>query len=41
MKRLVSRRDFLQLAGSLGGSTAVYRAAMGLKPIQVGLRAAE
>src|ERR1700741_638075 len=30
MKRTVSRRGFLQLAGSVGGSTAVYRAAMAL-----------
>jgi len=40
MKRLVSRRDFLQLAGSLGGSTAVYRAAMGLGLLPVAARAA-
>ena len=30
MNRTVSRRGFLQLAGSVGGSTAVYRAAMAL-----------
>jgi monoamine oxidase len=30
MNAKVSRRDFLHLAGSLGGSTAVYRAAMAL-----------
>jgi monoamine oxidase len=30
MKRAVSRRDFLQWAGAVGGSTAVYRAAMAL-----------
>jgi monoamine oxidase len=44
MNRIVSRRDFLHFAGSVGGSTAVYRAAlaMGLltatasgKPLQI------
>ena len=30
MKRAVSRRDFLNLAGALGGSTAVFRAAVAL-----------
>lgn len=30
MNAKVSRRDFLQLAGAVGGSNAVYRAAMGL-----------
>ena len=30
MKRDVSRRDFLQMAGAVGGSTAVFRAALGL-----------
>ena len=30
MQKNVSRRDFLNLAGALGGSTAVYRAAMAL-----------
>jgi monoamine oxidase len=30
MNRAVSRRDFLQLAGAVGGSTAAYRAAMAL-----------
>jgi monoamine oxidase len=30
MNRAVSRRDFLQLAGAVGGSTAVFRAAVGL-----------
>src|SRR6186713_3393601 len=30
MNRTVSRRDFLNIAGSVGGSTAVYRAAMAL-----------
>jgi monoamine oxidase len=30
MNRTVSRRDFLNIAGSIGGSTAVYRAAMAL-----------
>jgi monoamine oxidase len=40
MKRQVSRRDFLHLAGSIGGSTAVYRAAMGLGLLPVAARAA-
>ncbi len=40
MNRKVSRRDFLHLAGSLGGSTAVYRAAMGLGLLPVVARAA-
>ncbi|HEU4781553.1 MAG TPA: FAD-dependent oxidoreductase [Steroidobacteraceae bacterium] len=30
MTRSLSRRDFLHLAGAVGGSTAVFRAAMGL-----------
>ena len=30
MKRAVSRRDFLNLAGAVGGSTAVFRAAVAL-----------
>jgi monoamine oxidase len=30
MNRAVSRRDFLRLAGAVGGSTAVYRAALAL-----------
>ena len=30
MKRSVSRRDFLNLAGAVGGSTAVFRAAVAL-----------
>src|SRR6188472_1827419 len=30
MQKNVTRRDFLNLAGALGGSTAVYRAALGL-----------
>jgi len=30
MNAKVSRRDFLHLAGAVGGSTAVYRAAMGI-----------
>jgi monoamine oxidase len=40
MNRKVSRRDFLQLAGSLGGSRAVFRAAMGLGLLPVAARAA-
>ncbi len=40
MKRIVSRRDFLQLAGRIGGSTAVYRAAMGIGLLPVAARAA-
>ena len=30
MTRTVSRRDFLHMVGAAGGSTAVYRAALGL-----------
>src|SRR5882672_4785768 len=30
MNRTVSRRDFMNMVGAAGGSTAVYRAAMGL-----------
>src|SRR5215831_6792312 len=40
MGKQFSRRDFLQLAGSIGGSTAVYRAAMGIGLIPVAARAA-
>ena len=40
MNRKVSRRDFLHLAGSVGGSTAVYRAAMGMGLLPVAARAA-
>src|ERR1044072_413598 len=36
----LSRRDFLNLAGAVGGSTAVYRAAMGIGLMPVAARAA-
>jgi monoamine oxidase len=37
--KAVSRRDFLRLAGSLGGSTAAFRAAMGLGLLPIAARA--
>ena len=40
MTHKLSRRGFLHLAGSLGGSTAVYRAAMGMGLLPVAARAA-
>jgi monoamine oxidase len=40
MKKGVTRRDFLHLAGCLGGSAAAFRAAMGLGLIPVAARAA-
>src|SRR6185436_17174500 len=40
MSRTFTRRGFLELAGSLGGSTAVYRAAMGMGLLPVAARAA-
>ena len=40
MKRTLSRRDFLNWAGAVGGSTAVYRAAMGIGLLPVAARAA-
>jgi monoamine oxidase len=40
MKKTLSRRDLLRAAGALGGSTAVYRAAMGIGLMPVAARAA-
>jgi monoamine oxidase len=40
MGRTLSRRDFLHWAGAVGGSTAVYRAAMGMGLLPVAARAA-
>src|SRR3954462_11689094 len=37
----LSRRDFLNWAGAVGGSTAVYRAAMGIGLLPVAARAAQ
>ena len=37
---MCTRRDFLRAAGALGGSTAVYRAAMGIGLMPVAARAA-
>jgi monoamine oxidase len=39
MKQAMSRRDFLQLAGAAGGSTAVFRAAMGMGLLPVAAHA--
>ena len=39
MKRAFSRRDFLNWAGAVGGSTAVYRAAMGMGLLPIAARA--